>query len=504
MTSAVERFFGENKAHPGLGRKSIHSGIALVIARSVNILVQVGSTILLARLLSAEDYGLVAMVFALVSFAPMLIDLGTTDAFVQKTHVTRVDVSTLFFINVAIGAGLALLFVGLSPLIAAFYGEPTLVGIALAASLMFVFTALSTQHFALLRRAMDFQRLALIETASNVISSIIAIAMAFTGWGYWALVAKPILQSGLAAFGVWLSCPWLPQRPRMTPAVREMLRFGLGVTGFTMTDSVARSTDRVALGYFYGAGSLGYFQNALLLYENLLSLLTTPLHNVAVSSLSKLKNEVEALKRAWSAALSSLTFLACLGFASLAVIGDDFVVLLLGEKWEPAGPLLCIFAIRGIAHVVERTLGWLHVAAGRSDRWMRWGFFSAVFQLAALLIGVPFGLIGVATAHAIATFCLFLPALVYAGQPFGIGTRDVLRVVGPQMVAALVTAAIGHTAQVMLLADYSHLLRLTISVAICIGVYLSVAVGLFRVTGPIQLGLSVLRDLTRGRSWARS
>jgi PST family polysaccharide transporter len=503
LTSAVDRFFSENKAHAGLGRQSVHSGIVLVVARAVNMIVQVGSTILLARMLSAEDYGLVAMVFALLAFAPMLIDLGTTDAFVQKTRVTRADVSTLFFINLAIGASLAFVFVGVSPLIAAFYSEPALTSIALASSLIFIVTALSTQHYALMRRAMEFHRLAMIETVSNVASSIIAIVMAFTGWGYWALVAKPILALGFGAIGVWASCPWFPERPRMTPAVKEMLRFGLGVTGFTMTDSVARSADRVALGYFYGAGPLGFYQNALLLYENILGLLTAPLHNVAVSSLSKLRNQVEALKRSWSAALSSVAFVSCLGFAGLAVVGDDFTVLLLGQKWEPAGPLLCIFAIRGIAHVAERSLGWLHVAAGRSDRWMRWGFFSALFQLAALLAGVPFGLIGVATAHAIATFCLFVPALVYAGQPFGIGARDVLRAVGPQIVAALITVAIGHTAQHLLLADYSGLARLAISVCICLAVYLAVAVGLFRVTGPIELGLSVMRDLSRKRLGAR-
>ena len=152
-------------------------------------------------------------------------------------------------------------------------------------------------------------------------------------------------------------------------------------------------------------------------------------------------------------------FFSALAFACLAVTGQDFVVLLLGQKWEPAGPLLCIFAVRGIAHTVERTLGWLHVSAGRSDRWTRWGFFSAVCQLVAVFAGIPFGLVGVATAHAIATFCLFVPALVYAGRPVGIGIKDVVRAVGPQTVAALTTVAIGFTVQRLYLNDYSQLTR---------------------------------------------
>jgi PST family polysaccharide transporter len=342
--------------------------------------------------------------------------------------------------------------------------------------------------------------MAMIEITSNVISSIVAIAMALTGWGYWALVAKPILTSALAAVAAWMSCPWLPGRPQFTREAKEMVRFGMGVTGFTMTDYLAQSADRMALGYFFGAGPLGYFQNALLLYNNLLSLFTQ-LHDVAVSTLSKLRDNVDELKRSWAAALSSLSFLSMLAFAGLAVTGQDFLVILLGEKWEPAGPLLCIFAVRGIAHVVERTLGWLHVAAGRSDRWMRWGVFSAIVQLTAVFAGIPFGLVGVATAHAVATFCLFVPALVYAGRPFGIGAKDVARAVGPQMIAALTTVVIGLTVQRLYLADYTQGARFVLSVAICVCVYLTVAVGVFRVFGPLRVAASLLADFTA--LWSR-
>jgi PST family polysaccharide transporter len=495
----AKEYFDENKRHARLGRESLHSGVIFVAGRAVNVLVQLGSTIWLARLLNPHDYGLVAIVFALVGFAPMLIDLGSSDASVQRTHITHDDVSTLFCLNVAIGLILSVLLIGASPFIASLYGDPALTGIALASSLMLLATALSAQHYALMRRAMQFRQIAVIEIVASVVSCLVAIAMALTGWGYWALVAKAILAPVLSAIGVWTSCPWVPGRPRLTQAVKELLRFGLGVTGFTLTDNLARSADRIVLGYFYGASRLGFFQNAFLLYDNVLGLLTQPLHNVAVSSLSKLKNEVAELKRSWAAALSSLSFLSCLVFAGLAVTGQDFVVLLLGQKWEPAGPLLAIFAVRGIAHVVERTLGWLHVAAGRSDRWMRWGFFSALFQLAALLAGVPFGLVGVATAHTLATFCLFLPALMYAGRPFGINSKDVLGAVGPQIVAALITVGVGLTAQQLYLADYSHLTRFMVSIPICLAVYLTIAVGVFRVTGPIQIGLSLLRDFSPAR-----
>jgi PST family polysaccharide transporter len=125
--------------------------------------------------------------------------------------------------------------------------------------------------------------------------------------------------------------------------------------------------------------------------------------------------------------------------------------------------------------------------------------FSAVFQLATLLAGLPFGLVGVATAYTIATYCLFVPALVYAGQPFGIGAKDVLRAVGPQTVGALVTVAIGLTFQWFLLQDHSELARFVLSIPICIAVYLAVVVGAFRVTRPTHLARSLLCDFSPAR-----
>ena len=493
MRQEVDRYFEENKPYTGLGRTSLLSGVTYVAARGVNIVVQVASTILLARLLSPYDFGLVAMVLALVGFAPMLIDLGTSDASIQKTHITEVGVSTLFWLNIAIGGTLTVLLAGGSGLIARFFGEPALTGIALVSSLTFIMAALGTQHYALMRRAMQFRHLAIIDIASNVIGSILAIGMAFTGWGYWALVVKPIVTSGLTAVGVWMSCAWVPGRPRLTPEVKELVGFGMGVTGFTMTDYLARSADRIALGYFFGAGQLGYFQNAFLVYSNMMGILTESLHNIATSSLSKLRNDVDELKRSWAAALSLMSFISASVFAVLAVTGQDFVVLLLGQKWAPAGPLLCIFAVKGIAHSVERTLGWLHVAAGRSDRWMRWGLVSAFCQLVALVAGLPFGLIGVATAYAIVMYGLFVPALAYAGRPVGIGVRDVLRAVGPQTAAGLIAVACGFMVQREFLADFSPLARFFVSIQVCLATYLAVVLGVFRVTGPLQLAFSLLR-----------
>lgn len=498
--SRAHKYFQENKPVAGLGRASVHSGMIVIAARCVAVGSQLASMIVLARLLGPHDFGLTATIFALIGFGPMLIDLGTSEATSQKPHITEAEVSFLFWLNAAIGGVLAILLAACSGIIATFYGEPALSGIAVVSSLTFIAAGVSTQHLALLRRAMQFRSLAVLDICTNVISSVISIAMAFTGWGYWSLVAKPVAMSIITVIAAWMSCPWVPGWPKRTTEANASVRFGLGVVGFSVTDSFAQSADRLALGYFYGVGVVGYFQNAYLFYTNLMLLLAGPLHNIAVSSLSKLRNNLDDFKRSYTAALSALSFISALAFALLAVTGPDLVVILLGQKWAPAGPVLSLLAVRGIAQTVERTLGWLHVPLGRSDRWMRWGFFSAVCQVVAVFAGLPFGLIGVAAAGAIAIYILFVPALVYAGRPAGIGAKDVLAASGPQTAAGLITIAFGLVARELFLADFSELARFFISSLVCLSTYLVVAVALFRVTGPLKLALSILRDFHPMRS----
>ena len=272
-----------------------------------------------------------------------------------------------------------------------------------------------------------------------------------------------------------------------------MVRFGVHLTGFTMTDYAGRSADRVALGYSFGARELGYFQNAAMLYENLLSLLTSPLHTVAVSSLSKLRETPDELRRCWATALSSLAFFAMPAFAILAVTSQDVVVLLFGLKWSLAGPLLSIFALRGLAHVVERTSGWLHVAAGRPDRWFRWGIIASLLQICALFCGLPFGLKGVAIAYTVSMYLLAGPAIAYAGQPLGIGVRSVIKVAGPQFVAALCTATVGFWLRYLLPPGMWSLIRIMTLTLTCSLVYLLIAVGLFKVYKPLRVAASLFQ-----------
>ncbi len=254
----------------------------------------------------------------------------------------------------------------------------------------------------------------------------------------------------------------------MSVGAKEMLKQGLHNASFLITDYIGGSSDRIAIGYRSGPIPLGYYQNAAFIYENLCALLILSAHNVAVARLVTAQKDLDQLRRLWGKALLTLEFYAMQAFGILAVTGRDLIVLLFGSKWSGAGVLISILALRGIAHAVERTMGWLHVAAGRMDRWMRWGFVAMCAQLIALFCGLPYGPTGVAIAYVTCTFITFVPAIAYSGAPFGISATDVISVVWRPLVASLLAAVVGFTLRFTILACMSGISRIIILTSVYI------------------------------------
>ena len=494
-------FFGDNTAQHNLGQRSLKGGILSIGARLIMATVQASSVIILARLLSPTDYGLVSMVSAVLGLAPLLMDLGTRDAVIQQSRISPPEMSALFWITMAAGCIAAIVGMLSGPLLIHFYREPRLGGIALVFSLSMVPLALSYQHQALLQRAMMYRDLALIDVVAGVVGTSVAIGMAAAGWGYWSLAFRSLIIYTVVAAGVWWRCPWIPGRPHFSSDVRSMIKFGLHCLGYTGADFAGKFADRVAIGRMSGPLDLGFYQKACFLYENSLDLMTGPLRVVAMSGLSKLRGNTDVLWKSWSRALSAVAFLSMPAFGLLVITSQDMIVLFLGEKWRSASVLLSIFALAGIPEVIRRTCGWLHNAAGRSDRFMKWGVFASIVQILALFIGLPFGVQGIAWALVASAYLLFLPAIAYSGQPFQIGVWSVVKVVGPQMVGALLAVVLGLWLRTTL-ESAQVFLRIGILSFAYASVYLVIVLGVFRLREPLQVGRSLVKAFASQASGA--
>ena len=494
MAEGAGVYFEDHRESKDLGRLALRGGIVSVAMQYGNGALQIVAAIVLARLLAPEDFGLVAIVTVLTSFAPLLIDFGLGDATAQRSKITRGQVSSLFWLSSGIGLTIAVVVAACSPLIAWLYRDPRLETIALYSAITFALFGASNQHLALLRRTMQFGTIAKIQVSGTLVGTAVAIFMAARGYGYWALVLRPITSSFCIAIGAWLACRWRPGFPLFDNEVKSMVRFGLHVVGFSVTYTLSRAVDRIGLGLFYRPDEVGYYQNAITLYENSIFSALGQLHTVGSAALSKLQSNPAALRQKYEAALSALAFFVMPTAAVLSVTAEDVTVLLLGEKWRAAGLLLNIIALRGIFQVIEGSQGWLHLSIGRADRWQNWGIVTLVVQVVAVLGGLPFGATGVAVAGVITSVLIAVPSISYAGRPIDIGAALVMRAIGPQLVGAISAAASGWWLQTAALADFSSFVRILLSTGFCGCIYLIIVVGLFRLTEPIKVAGRVVQD----------
>src|SRR6266436_9689595 len=213
MADGVGVYFEDHRESKDLGRLALRGGIVSVAMQYGNGALQIVAAIVLARLLAPEDFGLVAIVTVLTSFAPLLIYFCLGDATEQRSKITRSQVSSLFWLSSGIGLAIAVIVAACSPLIAWLYREPRLETIALYSAITFVLFGASNQHLALLRRTMQFGTIAKIQISSTLVGIAIAIFLAVCGYGYWALVLRPIASSLCIVIGAWLACRWRPSFP---------------------------------------------------------------------------------------------------------------------------------------------------------------------------------------------------------------------------------------------------------------------------------------------------
>lgn len=392
--------------------KSVRGGASLVASElGCNVFRLIG-TVVLARLLTPEHFGLISMVTAITAFAEMFKDLGLGTATIQQKEITHEQISTLFWINTGVGAGIMAALAMAAPLISWFYGDSRLLWVSLAISSTFLFGGLTVQHQALLRREMRFTKLAFIQVLATGSSTLVGIALAWNGWEYWALVWKEVSRAVIQACATWLYSHWLPGLPVRGAGVRSMFTTGSHVTGFNILAFASRSLDQVLLGKFWGAGSVGLYKQAAQLLMLPVSVFSYPIAYVMTPALSALQSEPERYRAYYRRVLSFMAFGYMPLIAYLAVYSESIIAIMLGDKWMDSSLVLQILALGAILDPISGTCGTVMITSGRTREYLRVGAAQAVFLSISAFIGVSWGLLGVAVSFA-AYMLISFPFLVW-------------------------------------------------------------------------------------------
>ena len=488
--ATAERYLGIDHLRDHLGRRSARSGAVTIAAQWTKFCLWIGSTMILARLLTPRDYGLVGMVLVLTGFIALFKDVGLSAATVQRPALTHSQVSTLFWLNVMLGLATMSVGIAAAPLLAAFYQEPKVTAITMVLAVTFALNGFAVQHQALLQRQMRFVALAAIEIASTLSASAVAITLAWRGKGHWSLILAQIATALVGVAGVWLACGWRPSRRLALAEVRPLVVFGSNLTAFHVVNYFARHLDNALIGRFWGPMQLGLYDKAYQMLLLPLGQINAPITAVALPALSRLVAEPEAYRRAYLRIVEKVILLTTPGVLLMVASSDWLVDIVLGPQWSGAAIIFALLGVAAPAIAICDTTGWLFVSQGRTQDMFRWGIIGSTLIVAGIVAGLPWGGVGVAACYSATSTLVVAPLLFwYVSRSGPVRQRDFYLTAAPMIVPTCAMVAV-----VIMLRMWLGATRPWAGLA----VVLPIGGGVFLATlGLFHKGRVILRDTVR-------
>jgi PST family polysaccharide transporter len=387
----------------GLGAVAARGAAATITGQIARIVVQICSLAVLSRLLGPGDYGLVALVLAVVAAGEVFRDFGLSAAAVQAKSLTSAQRDGLFWLNAALGGALTIVTVLAAPLVALAFGQPELAPIMRLLALTFVINGCSAQYRAHLQRTLRFSWLAGADVAAQIAGVGLGIGLAIAGAGYWALVAQQLGQVLTALLLLVVVARWLPGLPRRGSGVRPLVRFGSQYVAGQLVAYVGKNADALLVGARFGPVPLGFYNRAFSALMGPLGQLRGPTTTVALPVLSRLQDDesrFSAYVQRGQVALG-YTFLPAMALAAGAA--DPLIRILLGDKWLPVVPIFAALAFAGIFDTLPYVGFWVYLSRGLTVPLLRFTIAITVLRLACIAVGSWWGPVGVAVGIAVAT-----------------------------------------------------------------------------------------------------
>lgn len=438
-----------------LRSRSVRAAGLTWAAGIADFVLRIGSTAILARLIMPQQFGVVMMVTAVTAVADQFRDLGLSTVTVQRKHITHQEVTNLFWINVSAGVGIALIIAAASPLVSVYYKEPRVTLITCILATNFIWGGLVVQHEALLARTLRLGNIAAVRVLSSVVSVVVAVLLAWKGFGYWALVWKEVVRWGLLTVGMWICLPWIPGLPCRNTNVWGMVRFGAHLSGANILVSITAGADRFLLGKFWGATAVALYRQAYQLLVLPMDQVLGPVFQVTQPGLSMLQTEDSKYRHFYKKVLTLVCIATMPVSLFVAATAAEITRVLLGPQWVECTGVLMILSLGTFIKEPVRWSAHILITRGKSKRYLKLTMLQNVILVVFMLIGVRWGITGVAVADVMATYFLAVPTLYFSLKGSPVTIRMFIATV-----ARPAAASIGMAAGVILL----HPLVLSIGV----------------------------------------
>ncbi len=433
--------------------------------------------IILARLLTPREFGLIGMITIFIAISQTFVDSGFGSALIRKKHCSQTDYSTVFFYNMAVGLLMyALLFFAAGP-ISAFYDEPLLKPMVRVLGLNLIINSYTIIQSVNLTRRIDFKLKAKISVIASVASGTLGIAMAYGGYGVWSLVARIVAGTLITSLLLWVWNRWRPSLVFSKAAFKELFGFGSKLLASSLIDTTYRNIYLLIIGKFFSAQQLGYYTRAdqfkSFPSQNIMSIMS----RVTYPVLAQLQDEPSRLKTGYKQMITTTTFLTFTLMIGMAAVAEPMVIVLIGEQWRPSIIYLQLLCFVGMMFPLQSlNLNMLKVK-GRSDLFLKLEIIKKLMAVPVIVIGVHYGIMVMILGMCVNSLIAYYLNSFWSGRLIQYPMREQLKDILPSFVAAL---AVGI--MVFITGFYTGFgYKTTLALQLLVGAFVVITIGeLFR------------------------
>lgn len=434
MTSSDLRFEAEPSA--GIKAQAVSGMLWMGGARFATQVLDQIFTIVMVRLLAPGDFGLMAMAGVFTSLLNIVSDMGIARAVVQRADIDDEYLSTAFWGNMLSGAVLCIVAIAASVPITRLYGQPLVQPVLAALSLRFILAGVGATQIAILTREMKFASFTIRNVTSTIAGGIVGVALAFKGLGVWSLVAQALTIYVSKCVLLWVATSWRPRRIFNWAKFVDLWYFGSRVLGSRIFGYVVKQCDNFLIGRALGATMLGYYAFAYGFFLSPLIDISFIVGRVTFSAFSRLQDDLQRLRLAFMLTTRYISFFAFPVLFGFFLVTPDLVAVVFGQKWMPSVPVLRILLIAGILSSHHNIWASIFQARGKPDWLLKWSAVSAFLYVPAFIVGLRWGIVGVAAGYLVSTLVLVPVQLMLVQRLLHFRMREYLATFQPILIAS--------------------------------------------------------------------
>lgn len=393
--------------------------------------------IIMARLLTPEDYGLIGMLAVFLAVSQSLIDSGFSQALIRKQNRTEIDNSTVFYFNIIVSVVLYLILFISAPFVSDFYDTPQLTPIMRVVCLSVIINSLAVVQRAHLTINIDFKTQAKASLIAAVISGIVGISLAYTGYGVWSLVWQQLLNLGINTLLLWFFSKWRPILAYSWNSFRELFSFGSKLLFSGLLDTLYRNIYPIVIGKLFSASTLGHYTRAHHFSEFPSSNVTGILQRVTYPILCKLQKDDERLSNVYRKFLKLSAYTIFPLMMGLAGVSKSFIKISIGSQWDFCAELLIIICFSMMWYPIHAINLNLLQVKGRSDLFLRLEIIKKILGVTMLVVTSPFGLVIMCYGQIVNSFIALIINTYYTGKLINVGFIRQMRDLFPTLVLSV-------------------------------------------------------------------